>query len=114
MSKDYIELEVGSREKLTADQWKQVEDYVRSKGLDLEFRIPRRPPDVGVGPKPGKGGGWTTNPEDPRLEPYYRDVTAEPEPTPAEKAHEQMVAAIERGDAYTADQFRKLAFELKY
>ena len=52
MSKDYIELEVSCREKLTADQWKRVEDYVRSKGLDLEFRIPRRPPSVGVGPRP--------------------------------------------------------------
>ena len=68
----------------------RVWEYLAQHGWEVgaEYRIPRKPKREGVGPKP--------------------------EPTPSELAHERMLDAIKRGDAYTADQFRKLADDLRY
>ena len=47
-----IELKVEFLGGFTYHDVAQVRDYLASKGLDFTFRIPRKPRDEGVGPKP--------------------------------------------------------------
>ena len=47
-----ILLRVEPTRRLSREEWARVRDYLESKGLSTQFRVPLAPKDEGVGPKP--------------------------------------------------------------